>query len=99
MARVIHVADRKQTKDEVYIGRGSVFGNPFRIGRDGDRADVVHKFQVSFRARLAEDPEFWYAVQGLRGKTLMCYCKPQLCHGDVIAQYLFARYGDPVTTE
>lgn len=29
----------------VYIGRGSKWGNPFRIGRDGDRAAVIAKYE------------------------------------------------------
>ena len=28
-----------------YIGRPSVLGNPYRIGIDGDRAQVIQKFR------------------------------------------------------
>lgn len=30
----------------VYIGRPSILGNPFVIGRDGDRAKVIAKFRT-----------------------------------------------------
>ena len=35
-------------------------------------------------------PEYRRRIEGLRGKTLMCFCKPLACHGDVIAEYLNA---------
>lgn len=99
MARVIHIADKAgDPMREVYIGRMSPFGNPFRVGRDGNRTEVLAKFATYFQQRVAEDPKFWYAVQRLIGRTLVCHCKPMDCHGDVIAAYLERRYGDPVTT-
>lgn len=80
------------TPQHVYIGRAttwrhkrlphSPFANPFRIGRDGDRAEVVDKFNDYFgnqpylleRARLE-----------LTGKILVCWCAPEACHGDILA--------------
>ena len=65
----------------VYVGRGSPWGNPFVIGRDGDRADVIRKFEVYARERLTREPD-WLAP--LRGKDLVCWCAPQPCHAHVI---------------
>ena len=75
---------------DVYIGRGSIFGNPFCIGKDGNRTDVIKKYKVWFYERL-KDRLFEQAVQGLRGKKLGCFCKPLACHGDVIKEYLNER--------
>jgi hypothetical protein len=96
MGRVIHIADREHTPNEVYIGRPTVFGNPFHLGRHGERAEVLEKFRTYFNDRLAKDPIFWKQVQGLIGRTLVCHCKPLACHGDVIAEYLRVRYNDPL---
>ena len=73
---------------DVYIGRGSLFGNPFKIGKDGDRDSVVELYRQYFYGKISRDAEFKRNVLALKGKTLGCYCKPQRCHGDIIAEYL-----------
>lgn len=64
-----------------YIGRGSVYGNPFIIGKDGDRMQVIAKFKAYAEWRLSKEPNW---LDPLKGKDLACYCAPQACHGDVI---------------
>ncbi len=82
------VVDRRVEKSDVYIGRGSMFGNPFHIGKDGNRMEVIEKYRVYFNRRVLEDRRFQEEVLKLRGKVLGCYCKPLACHGDVIIKYL-----------
>lgn len=78
--------------DAVYIGRGSIFGNPFTIGKDGDRSTVIEKF----RAYLFEDQELLARVRSeLTGKDLVCYCKPAACHGDVLITIANPELSDP----
>jgi len=60
----------------VYIGRGSPYGNPFVIGKDGDREEVIKKFEDNVLPHLD--------VSELRGKDLVCFCAPKACHGDSI---------------
>ena len=79
---------RVRESEGVYIGRPSPFGNPFVIGRDGDRDEVIRKYGEYFHDRIARDDMFALAVKGLKGKTLLCHCHPRPCHGDVIAEYL-----------
>lgn len=83
---VVHVRD--QVNGAVYIGRGrgSVFGNPFVIGVDGDRETVVVKFREYAISRCYWDVKFREAVKGLAGKTLACWCGEKLCHGDVLLE-------------
>ena len=64
----------------VYIGRGSPWGNPFVLGRDGNRETVIRRFAEEVLPGLDLEP--------LRGKDLICYCKPAACHGDVILNAL-----------
>lgn len=67
---------------DVYIGRPGKWGNPYKIGVDGSRAQVIEKY----RAYLRTHPELVAAARAeLVGKILGCYCKPQACHGDVLA--------------
>jgi len=63
----------------IYIGRPSKWGNPFQIGRDGDRHDVIRRFTEYF---LKSD--LIRQIGELRGKDLVCWCAPQACHGDVL---------------
>jgi hypothetical protein len=67
--------------DAIYIGRGSPYGNPFVIGKDGSRDDVCDKYSA-----LVEGNEKLKSLikRELRGKHLVCFCKPQRCHGDYI---------------
>jgi hypothetical protein len=45
------VVNRKQTQAyDVYIGRPTLFGNPFRVGTDGTRDEVIAKFRTWFHA-------------------------------------------------
>lgn len=67
--------------DAIYIGRGSLFGNPFIIGVDGDRITVIDKF----RKYILKDKELLELAKfELAGQNLVCYCKPAACHGDVL---------------
>jgi len=67
----------------VYIGRPSVFGNPFKIGPDGDRDMVIERY----RAWLLSQPDLVSrARRELAGKDLVCWCAPLACHGDVLIE-------------
>lgn len=68
-------------KDAVYIGRGSPWGNPFVIGKDGTRDDVCNKFE----SMVENDPDLKEQIKSaLKGKDLVCFCKPARCHGDYL---------------
>ena len=76
------VLNRKQTgipDNAVYIGRPSKWGNPFVIGLDGTREEVISKYaNWLHKSGLIEQ------VGELRGKDLVCWCSPLPCHGDVL---------------
>jgi hypothetical protein len=64
----------------VYIGRGSKWGNPCRIGADGDRAAVIAKHALW----LADPHDLLRALDELRGRDLVCFCAPLPCRGDLL---------------
>ena len=76
--------DWKKDPQYVYIGRPSIWGNPYKIGRDGSRADVIEKFRSWVRANTKAGLRA-KAKHELRGKLLVCYCAPAPCHGDIWA--------------
>lgn len=67
---------------DVRIDRATKWGNPFRIGRDGWRKEVIEKY----REYLLGRPDLLAALPELKGKVLGCWCKPLACHGDVLAE-------------
>jgi len=99
--RVVHIREVppgwKTNPDYVYVGRPgkgltSEFGNPFAIGPDGDRDEVLMRFGECIDRRMAEDPAFAAKVKGLEGKSLVCFCRPKegfqgrlLCHAQILA--------------
>ena len=67
----------------VYIGRPSIWGNPFVIGKDGNRDAVIEKY----RNWLLSKPDLVQKVKTqLKGKDLVCFCAPAKCHGDILLQ-------------
>ena len=71
-------------KYDIFIGRPSKRGNPFRIGRDGTREDVLLKYENY----LLYNPKLMSEIEELHGKVLGCLCKPLPCHGDVLIEIL-----------
>src|SRR5690348_583804 len=75
---------------DVYIGRAngrkglkaSIWANPYVIGRDGTREQVIEKY----RTYLLERPDLLARLPELTGKRLGCWCVPEACHGQVLAR-------------
>lgn len=73
---------KRSSATQLFIGRPSKWGNPFAIGRDGSRADVIAKY----RAWIGAQPALMNALDELRGRDLICWCAPLACHGDVLIE-------------
>jgi hypothetical protein len=82
--KIVHF---KKEPYDVYIGRGSKWGNVFAYKRG-----TIARFMVDTReeaiecyeAWIREQPELMAALPELVGKTLGCWCWPKRCHGDVL---------------
>ena len=67
----------------VKIMRPSKWGNPYVIGKDGTRGEVI----AQYRDYLAQRPALAAAAKReLRGKDLICCCAPLACHGDILLE-------------
>jgi len=62
---------------DVYIGRGSVWGNPFAIGEHGTREEVIELYRAHLWKMLKKGSITKQDLLDLDGKRLGCFCKPQ----------------------
>lgn len=89
--------------NNVYIGRGpgpvfidgarypkhpTLFENPFTVGKQGTREEVVKKYREYIIDRLSKEPALLEQLHQLKGKTLGCWCAPELCHGHVLLELI-----------
>jgi hypothetical protein len=102
MTKVVHC---KREAYDFYIGRPSIFGNPFRVGhgcgQDGSNDECVEKFRQWVNGEAYTDLEqdrrklILENVHLLKGLILGCWCKPhKSCHGDVLAEMAEATNGE-----
>ena len=101
MIKVDNVKSNLSSLNVVYVGRkcrkfeGSILGNPFKIGRDGNRDEVIEKYRQWLWTEINRKGEVWEELLELLEKyklwgdmVLVCWCAPQACHGDVIKRCL-----------
>lgn len=89
-ASVVHC---KHDPYDVYIGRGKDprtgerpgWGNPFRIGPDDERAEVIERYRCWLWRQIKSGRIKLPELAALDGKTLGCWCAPEPCHGEVLA--------------
>ncbi len=67
---------------DVYIGRPSKWGNPFKVGTPGARDECI----TLYEQWILTQPQLLAALPELHGKRIACHCAPQPCHGDVLAR-------------
>lgn len=87
MARVVHCKHAPE-ESYFYVGRPSIFGNPFPLYGEDTRAEAIRNFEAYFNRRIDNDDEFKAEVLGLHGSDLACWCAPRACHADVILTWL-----------
>jgi hypothetical protein len=94
ITRVINIkketkyANIRKNNEYEYIGRGSYWGNPYSMFTEGEtREEVIRKFKYDFDFEKFPNKEK-SEVFKLAGKRLGCFCKPEACHGDVLADFL-----------
>jgi Domain of unknown function (DUF4326) len=68
----------------VYVGRPTIYGNPFPIGKDGQEACVARYEEWLYAPEQAALRE--QATSELRGRDLVCWCAPETCHADILLE-------------
>ncbi len=79
------VVNLKRELYDVYIGRGSMWGNPFKMESEADRARVIQAYKKYLKEAILSGEISALDLKTLKGKRLGCYCKPKACHGDILA--------------
>lgn len=87
MELVVHC---KRADYDRYVGRAAGlrgrWGNPFRIGPDGTREEVIEKYRSWLWEQLCAGEVSLEELAGLAGKVLGCWCAPKACHGEVLVR-------------
>ncbi len=84
MTKVVNVFNSRYDID---IRRPGCWGNPFIIGKDGNREEVIQKYK-EWITTSPQAEHLRKMLPRLQGKTLGCVCKPKKCHGDVLIDLL-----------
>jgi hypothetical protein len=70
------------------VDRRTAWGNPFVLGKDGSRVQVIAKYSRWLRSQ----PQLIERLSELRGRDLACHCAPLPCHADVLLRLANARH-------
>lgn len=79
--KVVHC---KKERYDIYIGRPSIWGNPYIMDADHDRDDVLDCYNDYIRS----ETELLIKLHTLKDKTLGCFCSPLRCHGDILKELI-----------
>ena len=83
MPRVLNKRTDRIPPEAVYVGRPSKWGNPYKIGKDGTREEVVTAYRLWLAGNIFTGT---LNLSELRGKVLVCWCAPLPCHADVLLE-------------
>ena len=90
MPKVLNKYHSNTSIDAVYIGRHSKWGNPFKIGQVYKNLrltrDQVIDCHTDWLLYSDIGKELLKDIGELRGKNLLCFCKPLSCHGDLLLE-------------
>ena len=70
----------------VLIDRRTKWGNPFKLGVDGSRDEVIDRYRADLWRRIQAGEISLEELAELNGCWLACWCEPLPCHGDVLAK-------------
>lgn len=83
-AGVVFITNEASGKKERYPKVSSIFANPYKVGSDGTREEVIKKYQTYIESKLAQSPTLINELLSMQGKKLGCWCYPEPCHGDIL---------------
>lgn len=76
----------RMPENTVYVGRGSRWGNRFRVEDHADAAEAVMMFEHDLtKAAVFHEEAYDDYIRPLIGKNLACWCPLDApCHADVL---------------
>lgn len=104
MITIVNKYKHTSTENDIYIGRGSVLGNPFTSIKDkltlaeficDSREESVESFRKYIEEKISsKDKKICYELNRIYKMdkvNLVCFCKPKSCHGDIIKELIDAK--------
>ena len=82
----------RMPENTIYVGRGTMWGNPFNVGGNYQGFFVTQQMAVAlYRQHVADEmpplQDVKRSAWKLRGKNLACFCAPgEVCHADVLLE-------------
>lgn len=95
MKYVVHC---KKEKFDVFVGRGSIWGNPYSHLKNSSAPFLVSSRLVAIREYanwVVTDEYLAPRIKNLREKVLGCWCDPEPCHAHVLAMLANDDYEHP----
>ena len=101
-----NLKDWMDCENNIYIGRSGIvfidnkrfpsrqsnFANPFKLGKDGTREEIINKYKVYITNKLDNDKFLRQELINMKGKKLGCWCYPAPCHGNVLLDLIVHYY-------
>ena len=84
---IILLPDAITGKKKRYPENDSIWANKFKLNKDGNREEIIEKYEKYIIEKIKEEPEK-YDLNKLVNKTLGCWCKPEPCHGDILLKLI-----------
>ena len=81
---ILNLRKDRSRPHQIYIGRPSRWGNPFRLHHDGGRIRVIALYRTDLVRRLRTGGITRAELAELYGRPLVCWCAPAACHGHVL---------------
>lgn len=83
-AGIVFIQNKETKNIERFPKQSSDFANPYKIGNDGTREEVIQKYKKYIEKQLEQSPKLVIQLRSLKDKNLGCWCYPEPCHGDVL---------------
>lgn len=87
-AGIVFIENSETGIKERFPKHSSPFHNPYKIGKDGTRNEVLDKYREYIVKKLNVEPTLVNSLMELRGKNLGCWCHPEPCHGDILLELI-----------
>lgn len=68
--------------------QSSKFANPYKIGKDGSREEVIIKYRNYITEKIKNDKNMLNELLSMKGKNLGCWCYPDMCHGNILLELI-----------
>lgn len=85
---IVFILNEKTNKKERFPKKSSNFANPYKVGKDGTRKEVIQKYKIYIKKKLDKDSVLQTELLEMKGKNLGCWCHPESCHGDVLLELI-----------